>query len=181
MASNFDKYIYEPVHGVAESTLMLATMAGGHFYNVVNEEVDMDNGSLFVLKPENYTEQDVFKVAVPTIKDKVCLLLNPPKIYEEYTKRMQEESQYFLGKGERGRGYEVFDTDRFTLSVEAFNEDATPEVGKYVVVDGVGFKPTTTDKDPNATAVTNAFVGYIYAQAPNGNWRIFVKRNRDVE
>ena len=103
------------------------------------------------------------------------------KIYEEYTKRMQEESQYFIGQGERIRAFETFETDRFSLSKEAFKDETEVEVGKYVVVDGTGFKLTTVAEDPNKTAVTHGFVGYIYKQWPNGEYAVFVKRNAAVE
>ena len=75
------------------------------------------------------------------------------------------------------RVYEIYDTDRFTLSKEAFDEDALPEVGKYVVVKDNSFKLTTADHEPEGVG----FVGKIYAQANNGNYRVFVKRNRAVE
>lgn len=181
MASNFDTYAYKK-HGVFHSTLMRATDIPNAFYNMVNDGADMDNGSVAVLKPENYKESDVFKVGTaPAVTDKIVILANPVKIYEEYTKRMQEESQFYNGKGEIIRAFEVFETDRFSLSKEAFKDNTELAVGKYVVVDGSGFKLTTVAADPNATKPTNGFVGYIYKQWPNGEYAVFVKRNRAVE
>lgn len=180
MASNFDKYLYEK-HGVFHATLMRATDIPSAFYTMVNEDEEMENGSVSVLKPENYVEDDVFKVEAPKITDKVVILANDVKIYEEYTKKMQEESQYFIGQGERIRAFEAFETDRFSLSKEAFKEEADVAVGKYVVVDGTGFKLTTVAEDPNKTNVTHGFVGYIYKQWPNGEYAVFVKRNAAVE
>lgn len=180
MASNFEKYLYDK-HGVFHATLMHATDIPSAFYTMVNEDAEMENGSVSVLKPENYVEDDVFKVEAPKITDKVVILANDVKIYEEYTKRMQEESQYFIGQRERIRAFETFETDRFSLSKEAFKEEADVEVGKYVVVDGTGFKLTTVAEDPNKTAVTHGFVGYIYKQWPNGEYAVFVKRNAAVE
>lgn len=180
MASNFDKYLYEK-HGVFHATLMRATDIPSAFYTMVNEDAEMENGSVSVLKPENYVEDDVFKVEAPKITDKVVILANDVKIYEEYTKKMQEESQYFIGQGERIRAFEAFETDRFSLSKEAFKEEAEVEVGKYVVVDGTGFKLTTVAEDPNKTNVTHGFVGYIYKQWPNGEYAVFIKRNAAVE
>lgn len=177
MASVWD-FDYTKKHGVAESTLMLATSSGGHFYNGVSD-VDIDNGSVVVVDVENYVEQDVFEVKVPKITDKVCLVLTAPKIYEEYTKKMQEEAYFYNAAGERMRIYEVYDTDRFTLSAEAFSDDADPALNKYVVVDGTGYKLTTLDREPEAG--TYGFVGKIYAIANNGNYRVFVKRNRAIE
>ena len=175
MASVWE-FDYTNKHGVAESTLMLATMSGGHFYNGISDE-NIDNGSVVVIDIENYQEQDLIKVQKPTTKDKVCLVLTAPKIYEEYTKKQQEEAYFFNAAGEAMRVYEIYDTDRFTLSKEAFDKDALPEVGKYVVVKDNSFKLTTADAEPEGVG----FVGKIYAQANNGNYRVFVKRNRAVE
>ena len=180
MASNFEKYLYDK-HGVFHATLMHATDIPSAFYTMVNEDAEMENGSVSVLKPENYVEDDVFKVEAPNITDKIVILANDVKIYEEYTKRMQEESQYFIGQGERIRAFETFETDRFSLSKEAFKDETEVEVGKYVVVDGTGFKLTTVAEDPNKIAVTHGFVGYIYKQWPNGEYAVFVKRNAAVE
>ena len=66
-------------------------------------------------------------------------------------------------------------------SSEPSKDETEVEVGKYVVVDGTGFKLTTVAEDPNKTAVTHGFVGYIYKQWPNGEYAVFVKRNAAVE
>lgn len=173
MASNFSNY--QPVkHGVAESTLLKATKVG-HHYNVV-ADVDVDNGS--VCRLGAYQKADLFKAEVPAVGNKIVLILTPVKIYEEYTTRMQEESNFYNAAQEAARAYEIQDTDRFTLSAECFSEDAVPEVGKYVVVDGTGYKLTTVDDEPDMT--TYGFVGHIYAIANNGNFRIFVDKNAEV-
>lgn len=175
MASVFELK-FDNKHGVAESTLMLATMSGGHFYNMVNEDADIDNGSVSVLDIKNWVEGDVFKTQVPAKGDKVVLILNPPKIYEEYAKQCQEEHFFYNGAGERMRAYEVYATDRFALSAEAFADDAAPAVGQYVMVDGAGYKLTTAAADD----ATCGFMGYIYDIATNGNYKIFVIRNEVV-
>lgn len=173
MASNFSNYA--PVkHGVAESTLLKATQVG-HHYNVV-ANVDMDNGS--VCRLGNYQKADLFKADIPAVGDKIVLVLTPVKIYEEYTTRMQEESNFYNAANEPARAYEIQDTDRFTLSAECFDEDAAPGVGKYVVVNGTDYKLTTSDSKPNMTQY--GFVGHIYAIANNGNYRIFVDKNAQV-
>ena len=50
-------------------------------------------------------------------------------------------------------------------------------VGKYVFVDGTGYKLTTGEK-PNMTEY--GFVGHIYEVAANGNYRIWVDKNAQV-
>ena len=171
MASNFITYTK---HGVAESTLLKATQVG-HHYNLVNESKDIDNGS--VCKIGDRLRSDVFKADIPTKGDKIVLILTAPKIYQEYETRMQEESNFYNGKGEVMRAYEIQDTDRFTLSTEAFADDAELAVGKYVFVDGTGYKLTTGEK-PSMTEY--GFVGHIYEVAANGNYRIWVDKNAQV-
>lgn len=176
MASIFDNITYGG-HAVPESTLMMATSAGSHFYNMV-ANVDIDNGAPLLLKPENYQEADLFLAEIPTTTDKIVLALNAPKIYHEYMKKDQEESNYYIGKGEAIRAYEVFETDRFTIDALGFTEDSVPAVGKYVVVSGTEYKFAVVDTEPQGT---HGFVGYIYTLSNNGKYRIFVKRNRAVE
>ena len=175
MASVFEA-TFNNKHGVAESTLMCASFSGAHFYNM-ESDVDLDNGSVSVLDVENYKEDDVFMTAVPKVTDKIVLILNPVKIYEDYMTQMQEECYWYAKKGERVRAYEVYDTDRFSLSVEAFAEDAEPAVGKYVVVDGAGYKLTVVESKPEGYG----FIGKIISQNANGTYEIFVIRNRAVE
>lgn len=173
MASTFSNYVATK-HGVAESTLLKATKVG-HHYNLVNESKDIDNGSVAVIGDRK--KADVFEAKVPAKGDKIVLILTAPKIYEEYTTKMQEESNFYNGKGEVMRAYEIQDTDRFTLSTEAFNSDAELAVGKYVFVDGTDFKLTTGEK-PSMTEY--GFVGHIYEVAANGNYRIWVDKNAQV-
>lgn len=176
MASVFDMTkLTANKHGVAESTMLKSTIAG-HFYNMVGT-VDLDNGSVSVLDVEKYKEDDVFEAAVPAVTDRIVLLLNPVKIYEDTYKEMQNDEFYYNAVGELIRAYEVVDTDRFSLSLEAFKEDAEPAVGKYVAVDGAGYKLDVVDSKPEG----HGFIGKIIGQNANGTYEIFVIRNRAVE
>lgn len=177
MASVFDiTKLTANKHGIAESTLLGATMAHMHFYNMVSD-VDLDNGSVSVLDVENYKEDDVFMTAVPAKEDKIVLLLNPVKIYEDTYTEQQNEEYFFNAAGELIRAYEIYETDRFSLSVEAFKEDAQVAVGKYVVVDGTGYKLDVVGSKPSGYG----FVGKIIEQNANGTYQIFVIRNKAVE
>lgn len=182
MASVFDAInsMYAQKHGVAESTMLMATTAHSHFYNMVNHDADMDNGSVSALDITLWEEGDVFKTKVPAVTDKIVLILTAPKIYQEYATQMQEEHYFLNGAGERMRAYEIFETDRFTLSLEAFKDSPTvePAVGKYVVVDGTGYKLDVVDSAPTTTY---GFVGYIYALANKPDYyRIFVIQNKTI-
>ncbi|QHJ85094.1 MAG: hypothetical protein [Bacteriophage sp.] len=171
MAERFIKY---EKHGVIEKSSMLSTNYGRHIMNVVFDK-DVDQGNVCVLG--DYVEPDYFKAAVPAKEDAVLIVANEPKIYADYTNKMQEESNYFVGKGEIS---EVDDMDRFdivTLSDESFDDDAAPAVGKYVVVNGKDYALTTVDDEPTGYG----FVGKIFDIANNGRYRVLVQRNLKVE
>ena len=166
-----ERFISYEAHGVVETSLVKSTKIG-HHYNC-EAEVDVDNGSVCVIG--EFLREDVWKADIPKVGSKVVLVNAPVKIYSDYTKRMQEESNFFNEKNKPFRCFEIQDTDRFTLSKEAFSDAANPEVGEYVGVDGVGYKLNTLGKvDPGATY---GFLGKIYAIANNGNYRIWVIRN----
>lgn len=158
-------------HGVFESTDLKNTKVG-HFYNLISD-VDIDNGS--VAKIGDYVAQDYFNADIPQVGDKIVLIMTAPKIYGEYTRKWQEETNFFNAAGELMRAGEIQDTDRFGLNAYAFDENAVPEEGKYVVVNGTDYKLTTMDTEPDKT--TYGFIGYIYRQAKNGTYLIFVKQN----
>ena len=169
MASVFEKFA-NGGRGCAESTLMLATMAGGHFFNIVSDK-ELDNGNV-VAYPDPTKWED--KAVAPTAADEIVLHLTPVKLYEEYTKSFQDEDNYYLGVGEVGRAYEVYKGDRFSVDEACFDEGAQPDEQKYVVVKDGTFKLDTSATDKSDT---NAFVGYILHKQPNGKYTIFVMKN----
>lgn len=174
MASVFEKFDIGG-RGTAESTLLLSTRDGGHFFNIVSDS-ELDNGNVVAYpNPTKWNENDTFTATAPAAKDEIVLHLTPVKLYEEYSKKFQHEDNYFLGIGEVGRAYEIFKGDRFSVSEKCFHEDAVPAVGKYVTVKDGTFLLDVKDSDPSET---NAFVGYILHKQPNGKFTIFVMKNR---
>lgn len=170
-----EQFITYTKHGVVELSTLVATHGGAHIYNAV-ADVDVDNGS--VAKLGEYVEFDYFKAEVPAVTDAVLLVATEPKIYAEYTKKMQEESNFYNGRGEIMQLDDMVRYDRIALSAEAFDKDATPEVGQYVGVNGKDYKLTTL----GAVAPDGrGFVGYIYDVASNGNFRVMVLKNETVE
>lgn len=171
---------YTP-HGVVELSNLKATECG-HIVNLlVNEESGIDNGSFVTFDiadaSEGYASTglgiDVLGTAmVPSTDDAVYLVASMPMIYEDYTPKMLEESNFFNGMGEVARCFEVKLGDRFGLSKECFTNPEDVAVGKYVIINGEGYKSTVSDSMGDG-----AFVGYIYAQAANGNWYVFVLKN----
>lgn len=146
MATNFMNFVK---HAVAGSSKLKATTAG-HIYNILIEE-DIDNGTL--VARGDYVKPEVYKAKASTgfkgvIVDKAAngnfyvevvepgdalLLLQVPLIYEEYTTRMQHESNFFNANGDIVRAYELYVGDIFELSAEGFV--GTPVKGTEVTVD----------------------------------------------
>lgn len=168
------KLLNYEMHGVCETSNITSTVCG-HLYSLQALE-DTDNGSVCALG--DYVKGEVWKAAVPAKTDKVILIATSIVIYEDYTKKCQEEARFYNAKGDIMRGYELKDTDKFALSAEAFADDADPAVGKYVVVDGTGYKLTTVEVEPKASEY--GFIGFIYDTATNGNYRVIVKKNAPV-
>lgn len=167
MATKFFNY---EKHGVCE-TSDITSVQVGHLYSLVADE-DIDNGSFCVLG--DYVKGDVWKAAIPAKGDKLILINTSIIIYEDYTKKMQEEANFYNAAGDVMRGFELKDTDKMALSTECFN--GVPEVGKYVAVDGTGYQLKVYGAAPTDTG----FVGYIYDTATNGNYRIIVQKNEKL-
>ena len=165
MASKFITYTK---HGVAESSAMLGTTGGAHIANFV-ASADLDNGSVFARG--TYAGNGLWNAKVAAKTDVLFIAITSPVIYEEYTKKMQEESNFYNAAGEEIRGYKAMVDDTVTLSAECFS--GTPAVGKYVAQDGTGYKLVVSDTVPTGTA----FVGFIYEVATNGNFRVLVQKN----
>ena len=136
-------------HAVAESTKLKATQIG-NIWNIEAKDA-IDNGRIVkkgkYLRPEVYQEDTAttfagkiiekaangaYRVEVTAIGNGEGLVLSVPLIYEEYTTKMQEESNFFNAKGDILRVYELYVGDVFTLSADGF--DGVPEVNKTVSV-----------------------------------------------
>ena len=147
MATSFINF--DNKHAVAESTNLKATIVG-NIWNIKATD-NIDNGCIVkrgdYVAPEYYAEAAAteftgkiiekaangnFRVEVTAVGELEGLVLSVPLIYEEYTTRMQEESNFYNAKGDLLRVYQLYVGDVFTLSAEGF--DGTPEVGKTVSV-----------------------------------------------
>lgn len=151
MATNFIQFTK---HAVAGSSKLKATVAG-HIFNIKIDE-DLDNGTL--VAKGDYVAPEVYKAKDSTgfagvILDRAAngnwyvevtepgdalLLLSVPLIYEEYTKSMQHESNFYNAAGDIVRAYELYEDDIFELSAEGF--EGTPEKGKAVTVENKKLK-----------------------------------------
>lgn len=145
MATGFLNFVK---HAVAGSSKLKATICG-HIYNI-QAAADIDNGCIVgkgaYVAPEYYAEAAAttftgkiiekaangnWYVEVETASN-AYLVLTVPMIYEQYTKRMQDESNFYNAKGDLMRCYELVPGDIFELSDEGF--DGTPVKGKSVTV-----------------------------------------------
>lgn len=158
MATSFINF--DTKHAVAESTLLKATHVG-NIWNI-EAKADIDNGCIVskgkYLRPEVYEEAAAsatfagkiiekaanggFRVEVTAVGAGDGLVLSVPLIYEEYTTKMQEESNFYNAKGDIMRVYELYVGDVFTISAEGFTSDKTPAVGDTVAVSDKKLKAT---------------------------------------
>lgn len=163
--TNFIQYAE---HIVAESSGLLGTTGGEHILHFLAES-DIENGSVVALG--DFVDGEVWKAKTPAVGDDIFLILSEEKTDEIPGLPMTKEVRYFYnGNGEIMRGYHLGKYDKFAISPSGVDGG---EKGKFVTVDGKTKKLTAV-----ATAPTeNAFVGYIYDIASNGNLRIIVKKN----
>lgn len=140
-------------HAVAFPTKTLAAVGGKHIYNIRLDLSDADNGN-FVAKGD-FVELDLYKqAAATTFEGKVVaqavngnyyvevtdpgdalFVYNPAIIEEEYSSKFTAESNFYNGKGEVVRGYELAVGDIVEISDAGF--DATPTVGATVTLSGM--------------------------------------------
>lgn len=135
-------------HAVAGSSKLKATTCG-HIYNI-KANADIDNGCIVgkgdYVAPEYYAEAAAgtftgkiiekaangnFYVEVETAEN-AYLVLTAPVIYEQFTSRMQEESNFYNAKDDLMRCYELVPGDIFELSAEGFTGE--PAKGSAVSV-----------------------------------------------
>lgn len=140
-------------HGVAESTNLKATIVGNIWS--IKAAANIDNGCIVgrgnYVAPEYYAEaaasnsfagkiiekaaNGMWRVLVTAAADTDGLVLSVPLIYEEYTTRMQEESNFFNLKDDLLRVYQLVPGDVFSVSAECFTTTPTnASIGKAVSV-----------------------------------------------
>ena len=121
-------------HVVAESSLLKATEVG-HILSMKCAK-DLNNGS--IVTRGNFVEEQVFETADYAAGKKPYLVLTTPIGYNSDRKYYQDEQWFYNAQGEIARCYELHVDDVFTVSENAIS--GSPEVGKYVEVDGALYK-----------------------------------------
>lgn len=119
-------------HVVAESTNLVATNYGRHIFNVKASE-DIDNGKLVNIDAMKYEKNEYYTMVEPTASSRVGLILSVPVGADERPLAATYEYNFYNGKNEIMRVYELAANDKFSVSV---NGIPGGKVGDYVVADG---------------------------------------------
>lgn len=131
------------------------SMTAGHILNILLEE-DRDNGS--IVAQGDFVDIDLYKAKASTGVEGVVrcqlpnknwlveitepgdgiFLRNVPMSAEDWTKRWQDEANFYNANGDVVLGYTLSKYDCVEVSAEGF--DTTPEAGKKVTVEDYKFK-----------------------------------------
>lgn len=165
-------------HVVAESTNLGGTKYAKHIVNVKASE-DIDNGKLVNLTDAKYEKNEYFTMVEPTAACRVGLILSVAIGPDEAPRAATLESNFYNGKGEIMRVYDLMEMDRFTVSANGITAigDA-PEVGNFVVADGYDIKEVAENM-----SASNGFVGEIIERIVRTGgvfYKILVRKNLEV-
>lgn len=158
-------------HIVAESTNLTATNYGRHIFSVKASE-DIDNGKLVDIDKMKYEKNEYYTMVEPTATSRVGLILSVAIGADESPKKATYEYNFYNGKDEIMRVYELAAGDRFSISANGFT--GTPAVGKLVEADGYDIKVVDGDTS------TSTFYGEIIEEVKRtgGNFfKIMVRKN----
>ena len=161
-------------HIVAESTNLQATYDAKHIFNV-QAGADIDNGRVVNLDDMVWVNNEYFTMVEPTSASRVGLVLSVPIGPDERPKAATYEHNFYNGKDEIMRVYDLLEGDKFTVSDNGIDGGADVAVGAYIVVDGYNLKAQATKP-----AASVAFVGQIVEKITRTNgvfWKIFVRKN----
>jgi len=163
-------------HVIAESTNLSGTHYAKHMFHI-QAAADIDNGKLVDLDNAKFVKNEYFTMVEPTALSRVGLILSVAAGYDEAPFKATLESNFYNGKGEIMRVYDLQAGDKFTVSangIEALGEK--PVVGNYVVADGYDIK----EEAKGDSAPTAAFYGEIVDEIKRTNgtfYKIFVRKN----
>lgn len=158
-------------HVIAESTNLSATNYGRHIYSV-KASADIDNGKLVDIDKMKYEKNEYYTMVEPTATSRVGLILSVPVGADERPVAATYESNFYNGKDEIMRVYELAAGDRFTISKNGLSGDAI-KVGAKVEADGYNIK--TVEGESTAT-----FYGEIIEEIRRTNgtfYKIIVRKN----
>ena len=169
-------------HIVAESTNLQATYHAKHIFNV-RAGADIDNGKVVNLDDMAWVDNEYFTMVQPTSTSRVGLILSVPIGADERPKAATYEYNFYNGKDEIMRVYDLMAGDKFTISENGITKisSGSPAVetdlakGQYIVADGYDLKAQSAKP-----AASVAFYGEIVdvINRTNGKfYKIFVRKN----
>lgn len=160
-------------HVVAESTNLSATNYGRHIFNVKASE-DIDNGKLVDIDKMKYEKNEYYTMVEPTATSRVGLILSVPIGADERPVTATYESNFYNGKDEIMRVYELAPGDRFTISANGLDVTAqAAAVGKIVEADGYDIKVLTGD----STATFYGEIIEVVKRTGGTFYKIIVRKN----
>lgn len=163
-------------HVVCESTNLQGTYDARHMYNVL-ASADIDNGKLVDLDKAAYLGEDYYSMVQPTAQTtRVGLILSVPVGPDERPFAATSEKNFYNGKDEIMRVYDMMAGDKFTVSANGITAlGEKPVVGNFIVADGYDLK-----EQAKGSAPTVAFYGEIVQEIKRTGklfYKILVRKN----
>ena len=181
------------MHGLFESSALLATDVG-NIYDVVvrnesDKEISVDNGvAVAVLDyTGNGLEERYGRVA--KITDKIAVTGAPAEVKTALTTEQGQAYNYTNPAGKPVKTYQIADpsvhTDIFCIASYQFTDESTDKVkvGNLVAVDGKGAWVASEATELTTLQGTNGFVGKIHSLSVGTYYtivRIQVLQNKDI-
>lgn len=123
-------------HGVIRTDLLAGTDVRSELvsvrYQPSDTMTDIDNGNVVLLGDLEEGSRTVFKGDTPAKNsdlNDVALIASPEVIYDEHVHGLDK---YYNEAGKISRGYRLHENDIFSVTIDALDAAATPEVGNIV-------------------------------------------------
>ena len=162
-------------HIVAESTNLQATYDAKHIFNV-KAAADTDNGRLVNLDDMQWVDNEYFTMVQPTATSRVGLILSVPIGPDERPKAATYEYNFYNGKDEIMRVYDLLVGDKFTISANGIDGGAAVKKGAFVVAEGYNLKAQAAKPTPANVGFYGEIVDVIL-RGSETYYKIFVRKN----
>lgn len=123
-------------HGVIRTDLLAGTDVRSELvsvrYQPSDTMTDIDNGNVVLLGDLEEGSRTVFKGGTPAKNsdlNDVALIASPEVVYDEHVHGLDK---YYNEAGKISRGYRLHENDIFSVTIDALDAAATPEVGNIV-------------------------------------------------
>ena len=124
------------VHTVCETTNLRAVHYAERIWDGISNE-DIDNGTLGYIDEQAVEGGVIYNFIKGTKEGKTPVLVHMPEWTEDTSNRLNQRKDKFYNEANIPfRCFTLHEGDEFALSPEGFA--GTPEVGKYVTIDGNG-------------------------------------------